>query len=172
MRYMNLLILSTIVATVIALGGYASRHAQAQATPPPDAGLVTPDGGLDEGGLQDLSDSPSAALVTVKDFWNKGAFQGVVLVCMLVAAAVHKRTEPTDGDGDGLPDIDAGWRCRTWVMTGAALMVGVPLLAVLTHTLGATWGAVAIGAVVSAGYAMHNLNPKKGSKYVPPGRLA
>lgn len=125
------------------------------------------DAGLDvDAGLRvpDPVTEPAESIGEVKRMWNLGVFQGVVLAILIIAAAVHRRTEPEDRDGDGKPDVDHGWRGKTWSITGAVLMIGVPLLSVVTGVAGASWNAVGIGVVAGIGLLASNLNPKKGSK--------
>lgn len=115
--------------------------------------------------VPDPISKPTETISEAKRFWNMGGFQFAVFLLLLIASVIYVRLKPADKDGDGQPDLDTGWRSRSWSIAGASLMVLVPLLGVATNEMSATWNAVGIGVVAGAGLLMSNINPKRGAKH-------
>lgn len=166
MRLSTFLIVSTLALalafmTARAFTSWSIADAVAQgATEARDAGTTS---SVD---VPDPVAHPAESISEAKRLWNAGAWQGIVFVVLVVAGAIHRRTEPKDEDGDGQPD-PKGWEGKVWSLTGALAMVGVPLLSVATHVAGATWNAVAIGLVAAGSLVLFSKDPVKGSAIKP-----
>jgi hypothetical protein len=129
---------------------------------------IDPDGlkaPLPCGPVPDVLEQPAEAFSLVRTFFGDGYFVGAVVLLLVLASAVYVRMRPADKDGDGKPDPE-GWRGRTWVISGAVLLVGGALLAKLTGVGGARWGAVRAAAGAAAALLLPNLNPKRGAARV------
>lgn len=129
-----------------------------------DAGVLDAAPVLTADTIPDATAEPGEALTTVRQFWSYGVWQGIVAILLIMAAAVVRRMEPKDIDGDGKPD-PVGWRGWTWTIAGGLLMVGVPLLSIGIGVAGATWNAVGIGLVGALALAINNRNPVRGEKH-------
>lgn len=114
--------------------------------------------------IPDPSKDPGAAYEDTKEWFLKGPFQGAVFLVLIICAFVHERTKPEDKDGDGQPDADTTWRGKTWAISGALMLIGVPGFLLLIHDGGASWNALWMSTLSAAGLLMSNLNPQKGAK--------
>ena len=109
----------------------------------------------------DPIDQPRETTSMLKEYWQRGGWQFTVIAAWLIAAFFHKRLEPEDEDGDGKPDPH-GWKGRTWAISGALLLVLVPLAAMVMKLEGASLSVVAAAVPTAIVALMSASNPKKG----------
>lgn len=113
--------------------------------------------------IVDPIEKPGEAVSQVKQFWGYGGWQAIVLIIMMIAHVIYVRMRPEDKDGDGKPDLDGGWRSRTWSISGAIALVGVPALAMFVPGTEAQWNAVFLGVLSALPMLMPNTNPQRGA---------
>ena len=114
--------------------------------------------------MPDVVKDPGGTLSTVREWYTHGGLTFAVLVLLLIASTIYTRMKPHDTDGDGAPDVSGTWRDRSWVISGAVLMAGFPVLDKMTGMVGVSWGGVMVGLAGAVGLLMSNLNPIRGLK--------